>query len=172
MALDRTWYNALVDDDGSNAVGTVWNKTQIDNLLDSVDAIHNAHCLVRASAAYPLASGTWAMLSFDVVDSDPFGMRISATSHRVPATGIYGVSAYIQMDANATGLRYIAVSRNGAPFPNYPPGRVPGTTTTILQQVDVLPVTANMSIEIMVHQASGVPLNILADSRLHIWRIA
>lgn len=37
MALDRTWYNALVDDDGSNAVGTVWNKFQIDALLDSVD---------------------------------------------------------------------------------------------------------------------------------------
>jgi hypothetical protein len=38
MALDRTWYNALVDDDGSNTVGTVWNKAQIKNLLDSVDA--------------------------------------------------------------------------------------------------------------------------------------
>lgn len=38
MPLDRTWFNALVDDDGSNTVGTVWNKTQIDALLDSVDA--------------------------------------------------------------------------------------------------------------------------------------
>jgi len=38
MALDRTWFNALVDDDGSNTVGTVWNKAQIDALLDSVDA--------------------------------------------------------------------------------------------------------------------------------------
>jgi len=37
MALDRTWFNALVDDDGSNTVGTVWNKAQIDALLDSVD---------------------------------------------------------------------------------------------------------------------------------------
>jgi len=38
MALDRTWFNALVDDDGTNTVGTVWNKAQIDALLDSVDA--------------------------------------------------------------------------------------------------------------------------------------
>jgi len=38
MALDRTWYNALVDDDGSNTVGTVWGKDDIKNLLDSVDA--------------------------------------------------------------------------------------------------------------------------------------
>jgi len=38
MALDRAWFDALVDDDGSNTVGSVWNKTQIDALLDSVDA--------------------------------------------------------------------------------------------------------------------------------------
>lgn len=38
MALDRAWFNALIDDDGSNTVGTVWNKPQIDALLDSVDA--------------------------------------------------------------------------------------------------------------------------------------
>lgn len=38
MALDRTWYNALIDDDGSNTVGTVWGKDDIKNLLDSVDA--------------------------------------------------------------------------------------------------------------------------------------
>lgn len=36
--LDRTWYNTLVDDDGSGTTGTVWNKTQVDGLLDSVDA--------------------------------------------------------------------------------------------------------------------------------------
>jgi len=39
MPLNRTWFNALVDDDGSNTIGTVWNKTQIDALLDSVDAL-------------------------------------------------------------------------------------------------------------------------------------
>jgi hypothetical protein len=37
MALNRAWYNALVDDDGSNTVGTVWGKDDIKNLLDSVD---------------------------------------------------------------------------------------------------------------------------------------
>jgi hypothetical protein len=38
MALDRTWYNALVDDDGSGLTGSVWDKADIKNLLDSVDA--------------------------------------------------------------------------------------------------------------------------------------
>jgi hypothetical protein len=35
--LDRTWYNALVDDAGTGTTGTVWNKAQINNLLNSVD---------------------------------------------------------------------------------------------------------------------------------------
>jgi hypothetical protein len=38
MSLNRAWYNALVDDDGTNTVGTVWGKDDIKNLLDSVDA--------------------------------------------------------------------------------------------------------------------------------------
>ena len=36
--LDRTWFNTLVDDDGSGNTGTVWNKAAVDALLDSVDA--------------------------------------------------------------------------------------------------------------------------------------
>lgn len=38
MALDRSWYNALVDDDGSGMTGSVWDKADIKNLLDSIDA--------------------------------------------------------------------------------------------------------------------------------------
>jgi len=36
--LDRTWYNGLVDDDGSGSVGTIWNKAAVDALMDAVDA--------------------------------------------------------------------------------------------------------------------------------------
>jgi|KBSMisStandDraft_5_1062788.scaffolds.fasta_scaffold00317_8 hypothetical protein len=39
MSIDRTNYNALVDDDGSNTVGSIWNKQSIKNvLLDPMDA--------------------------------------------------------------------------------------------------------------------------------------
>ena len=38
MAVDRTWWNALVDDDGSDELGTKWNKARIAELLNSVDA--------------------------------------------------------------------------------------------------------------------------------------
>jgi hypothetical protein len=36
--LDRTWYNTLIDDDGSGTTGTIWNKAAVDALMDSVDA--------------------------------------------------------------------------------------------------------------------------------------
>ena len=39
MAINRTAFNALIDDDGSNTIGTPWNKAQIDAvLMDPTDA--------------------------------------------------------------------------------------------------------------------------------------
>jgi len=39
MAIDRGPWNALVDDDGSNLVGTIWNKDKIKTvILDPTDA--------------------------------------------------------------------------------------------------------------------------------------
>lgn len=39
MALDRTWYNTLVDDSGSGTDGTIWDKAAVDALMDAVDAM-------------------------------------------------------------------------------------------------------------------------------------
>lgn len=36
--LSRTWYNTLIDDDGSGSVGTVWNKGQVGSFMDTIDA--------------------------------------------------------------------------------------------------------------------------------------
>jgi len=38
MALDRTWYNTLVDDSGDGISGSVWDKADVDSLMDAVDA--------------------------------------------------------------------------------------------------------------------------------------
>lgn len=38
MPLDRTWYNTLVDDDGSALTGTPWDKSAVDSLMDAIDA--------------------------------------------------------------------------------------------------------------------------------------
>jgi hypothetical protein len=39
MPISRTWWNNLVDDDGSGNVGTIWNKATIAGLLDAIDAM-------------------------------------------------------------------------------------------------------------------------------------
>jgi hypothetical protein len=38
MALDRTWYNSLVDDDGSGLTGSIWDKDDVNQLMNAIDA--------------------------------------------------------------------------------------------------------------------------------------
>jgi hypothetical protein len=38
MALDRTWYNSLVDDDGSGLTGSVWDKADVNELMLAINA--------------------------------------------------------------------------------------------------------------------------------------
>jgi hypothetical protein len=55
MAIDRTNYNALVDDDGSNTVGTAWTKNQVKIvLLDPIDV----DLALKATLASPTLTGT------------------------------------------------------------------------------------------------------------------
>jgi hypothetical protein len=69
MSIDRTNYNALVDDDGSNTVGSIWNKQAIKNvLLDPIDAaIAGTWIDIPFSAAnFGATGGTWTVTSGNV----------------------------------------------------------------------------------------------------------
>jgi hypothetical protein len=55
MALDRTWYNTLLDDDGSGMTGSVWDKADVDSLMDAVDA----EIARMDAAALKVLTGTW-----------------------------------------------------------------------------------------------------------------
>lgn len=83
MAINRTPFNALVDDDGTNAVGTVWNKSAIATvILDPAD-------LAYASLASPAFTGT-VTAPVIAVGTDPAttgGIRLANN------TGIYGRNA-------------------------------------------------------------------------------
>jgi hypothetical protein len=98
MALDRTWYNALIDDDGSNTVGTVWGKDDIKNLLDSVDveiARLSGGRLAYTPAFYtaegvPISGGSragWYVMSGDLVLWSVYNVNLN-----VPA-----ITGYLQM---------------------------------------------------------------------------
>jgi len=39
MPINRSWFNALVDDTGTGTTGTVWDKAAIAGLLDAIDGI-------------------------------------------------------------------------------------------------------------------------------------
>jgi hypothetical protein len=173
MALDRTWYNALVDDDGSNTVGTVWGKDDIKNLLDSIDAILTAHCLVRLSVAVNVANATWSAVPFDIVDADPSGLWVGGGQVRVKAAGTYGVIANVQWAGGAGGTtRYMQLTVNGALTPATPTSVLPSAAPLFMKVTEVVKVAANANIGILAwHDAGGV-LGLGADSRLHVWRIA
>src|SRR4026208_1929507 len=70
MALDRTWYNSLTDDDGSNLVGTLWNKAAVDSLMDAVDAEVLLYPKLPASTA-PTTTGTQTAPAIPSPHGDP-----------------------------------------------------------------------------------------------------
>ena len=47
--ISRTWYDTLVDDDGSNTVGTIIDKADFDAILDAIDALIAANIVFGGS---------------------------------------------------------------------------------------------------------------------------
>ena len=109
MALDRTWYNTLVDDDGSNTVGTIWNKAAVDSLLDSVDAelvdsIVNSSTTGVDNAWTPGGTGdtlvAWYVASGDLTIN---GMAGGVTGRRVTIRNYAPGTVYVNHN-NASGV--------------------------------------------------------------------
>lgn len=67
MALDRTWYNTLVNDDGSGMTGSVWDKEDVDALMDAIDAeiarLDTRANLARTAFTPEVRSDTSALLT-------------------------------------------------------------------------------------------------------------
>jgi len=81
MSIIRTNFNLLVDDDGTNLVGTVWDKAHIkDVILDPIDAE-----ITRLDAAdalkLPLAGGTLSgNLGIRVAPSAAYAIQLHGTT--------------------------------------------------------------------------------------------
>lgn len=55
--LDRAPFNALVDDDGSNLIGSIWNKAAIaSTILNPVDAVVGGPFIVNGDLLFPIAA--------------------------------------------------------------------------------------------------------------------
>lgn len=108
MALDRTWVNGLVDDDGSNTVGEVWNKADVVHIYDDVDKqLH--YCELARITPQLVSPNTWSALYWDYQVSDPHGMLTPPSSAVIPrVAGWYLVTALVQW-APGTGNRGLAL---------------------------------------------------------------
>lgn len=109
MAIDRTNYNALVDDDGSNLVGTPWTKTIVKTvLLDPIDAA------IAAPGTVGFANGAVGAPSITFASQTGMGLfRLGGNTMQY----VVGGSAYIGfqtsgLSLNANGM--VSWSNNGA----------------------------------------------------------
>jgi len=69
MAIDRGPWNTLADDDGSNTVGTLWNKAAIKTvLLDPIDAIDAIVSVPFTAADFAaVGGGAWSVAAGNIV---------------------------------------------------------------------------------------------------------
>jgi len=63
MALDRTWYNTLIDDSGDGVSGSVWDKADVDALMDAVDAEIGPGGWVPYTPLLSTNAGVWSSSS-------------------------------------------------------------------------------------------------------------
>lgn len=104
MAIDRGPWNALIDDDGSNLVGSIWNKAAIKTvILDPADA-----AILAASVP---TYGTWTP-----IDASGAGLTfttIGCTYSKLDK--IVTIQGHVQYPSTANSAR---ARVGGLPFPN------------------------------------------------------
>jgi hypothetical protein len=123
MPIDRTWYNTLVDDDGSGTTGTVIDKADFDAILDAIDALPAVptplYALAFHSTTQSLSNATLTAITFNSEDYDVTALHstsVNPTRMTVPtgAGGLYQIDGKIFYAAHATGIRVARIHKNGA----------------------------------------------------------
>jgi hypothetical protein len=67
MALNRNWYNTLVDDSGTGTNGTVWDKSQIDQFFGVIDfRVRDWVPVPFAAGNFYSDTGSWTVEAGDV----------------------------------------------------------------------------------------------------------
>ena len=107
MAINRTWYNALVDDDGSNNVGSVIAKADFNTLIAAIDAE------IAAQVAAEVTARTAAIVAaIAALPAAPPPLIFPATM--VPSANVNALDEYkegtwtpvLTFGGNAVGMTY------------------------------------------------------------------
>src|SRR5262245_30644328 len=115
MAIDKPWFDAWIDDDGTGLVGTVWNKAEILKLINGQDG--SMHCCAQYAPADIAIAAGWSIPNIYGLDMDqPPGTATASGRFTVPAGGggLYLVNATIVFAVAGTGtLRGVQINRAG-----------------------------------------------------------
>jgi hypothetical protein len=115
---------------------------------------------VRRTSTQSIANGTWTAITFSDTVSDPWGRWDAGTALYANYTGYYWVSVRGTWAANSTGVRMIAIAKNGAEY-------VDTQETAAVNGFDhhqscthLVYLTAGDYVQMHVYQSSGGALNI------------
>lgn len=130
--------------------------------------------MVRAkkSAAQAFATGVETALTFDGEDFDTDAMHDNVTNNSrftAPVVGKYRIFGHIEWASNATGLRFVQLTKGGA-FYNYV-SIVPAASgdSTIQVFESMVELSAGQYMEVYGMQNSGGDLNVLpTNTRVHM----
>lgn len=165
--IDRTNYNALVDDSGGNVDGTVWNKNQIKIvILDAIDALAASLFAAISGAAaratngaQTIATGASTALTFSAETFDTASLHSTSSNTSrmtVGATGVYDITGFVKWTGSASGnQRQVAIRVNG--LTTYNEAYLPPSGGINLAMIvnDKLSLTAGDYVEIMAFQDTG-----------------
>lgn len=123
---------------------------------------------VRAyrSAALGAFNADWTAVPFDTDVFDNASMHDTVTNPTrliAPVTGLYLVTGQIMWEANATGVRWVRITKNGA-IQNHVSQSAASSQQTVQNITALLSLTAGQYVEIEGYQNSGETLSISAGS--------
>lgn len=172
MALSRTWFTALIDDSGSRQDGSVWQKSSVDSLLDSIDAILiPPACRVRHSVNLSVSSATLTVHPFDTERFDTDTMHDPTTNPSrltCRTAGMYLIGCCVEWAASTSGYRLLLLRLNGTtggPTNGYLAESLvdPAPTGETSQTLSVMVrLAVGDYVEILVVQTTGAALNSVA----------
>ena len=166
MALDRTWYNSLVNDDGSGLTGSVWDKEDVNQLMNAIDAeiariSVPPYCFVYANGAQSFAHGAWDYVNFAAAFENGAGMWSSGAPNAItiPVAGHYYVNGCIYWAGNPTGARMARILYNYQYNILADVRQVPiGADNTTVYVSGIINAAAGAIITMQAYQSSGAAL--------------
>jgi hypothetical protein len=139
----------------------------ISNDISKLQSITQARCSAYMATSVSIPNATWTRVAFDANDWD-FGLihstTINNTRFTAPAYGQYRIMFFAMFNSNATGIRYVRVTKNGVAIMQPRCQNAVNGDTTGLDMVTELTLAKGDYIECEVYQSSGISLALLGAS--------